>query len=96
MSYLLSCKNTNTAMELFKRLDSSKIKARVVPTPSSLGKGCGLSFIVNTEEDLKKIDICIDIIDVYQLEKNSNGIIKYNKMTEGDLYARNINFTTKI
>ena len=73
MSYLLNCANSNVAMELLNELKADGVKTRVVPTPSAIVDGCGLSLII-MDEDLKKIDKKSDKFVAYQIEKDNTKV----------------------
>ena len=78
MSYLLNCENSNVAIELLNALKEDGVKARIVPTPSSIIDGCGLSLII-MDEDLIKIDKKSDKFVTYQIERE-NIKVYYKKL----------------
>ena len=57
MSYLLNCENSNIAIEILNELRDQGINARVVPTPSSIIDGCGLSLVIKSETDFEKVSM---------------------------------------
>ncbi len=80
MSYLLNCENSNIAIEILNELRDQGINARVVPTPSSIIDGCGLSLVIKSETDFEKVSMYGDKYIAYQLVKNTKGKIEYKKV----------------
>ena len=79
MSYLLNCENSNIAIEILNELRDQGINARVVPTPSSIIDGCGLSLVIKSETDFEKASMYSDKYIAYKLIKNIKGKIEYKK-----------------
>ena len=67
MSFLLSCKNSEIAIELMNKLKNVGIETKIIPTPSALNVGCGLSLFVKSDEEINKIDKHSDKFDTYQI-----------------------------
>ena len=67
MSFLLSCKNSEIAIELMNKLKNVGIETKIIPTPSALNVGCGLSLLVKSDEEINKIDKHSDKFDAYQI-----------------------------
>ena len=67
MSFLLSCKNSEIAIELMNKLKNVGIETKIIPTPSALNVGCGLSLLVKSDEEFNKIDKHSDKFDAYQI-----------------------------
>lgn len=72
MDYLLNCENSNIAIELLNKLREEGVRARVVPTPSSIIDSCGLSLIIDGDNDLKKINKYSDKFVAYQIESKDS------------------------
>ena len=79
MDYLLNCENSSIAIELFNEFKEAGIDVRVVPTPSIILDGCGLSLIVMCDKVLKTIDKRSNKFVAYQIEYE-NGKKLYKKL----------------
>ena len=51
-TYLLTFDSTHEAMAAFRRLDEAKISYVTIPTPTAIGKGCGMAALVTLREGL--------------------------------------------
>ena len=80
MSYILNCENSNTAIEILNELKNQGINARVVPTPSSIINGCGLSLVIKSEADFENANKYSDKFIAYQFDKSINRKIEYKKL----------------
>ena len=80
MSYILNCENSNTAIEILNELKNQGINARVVPTPSSIINGCGLSLVIKSEADFENANKYSDKFIAYQFVKSINRKIEYKKL----------------
>lgn len=80
MSYLLNCENSNIAIKLFNELKTKRIVAKIVPTPSSISSGCGLSLVINNDEDFNSIDKRSYKFVAYQIDKNDEKHSNYTKL----------------
>ncbi|MBP3201222.1 MAG: DUF3343 domain-containing protein [Lachnospiraceae bacterium] len=80
MSYILNCENSNIAIEILNELRDQGINARVVPTPSSIINGCGLSLVIKSEADFEKTNKYSDKFIAYQFTKSINRKIEYKKL----------------
>lgn len=58
-------------MELLNELREEGVRARVVPTPSSIIDGCGLSLVIKGDDEFKKANKYNDKFIACQIIKNS-------------------------
>ena len=71
MSCLLNCKNTTIAISVMNELKNKNVLAWIVPKPSQISDGCGLSLIIN-DVDFNIIDTNSDKYVVYLVESLNN------------------------
>lgn len=65
--YIITFKNTHSAMEGEKILKKEKVNNQVMPTPTIVTRSCGISLKIE-EEEYPKI---IEIIDKNEIEPKS-------------------------
>jgi hypothetical protein len=72
--YYILFPNVDNGLKLSQLLRSAKIQAIIAPTPREASKCCGISVLINQEDDLPAVKDCIaqndiEIISIFELTK---------------------------
>ena len=85
MEYIITFKNTNNAIKAEQGLLKKELKVGVLPLPSQISAGCGISLRISPDE-IKPALVALADMNIVEiglfLRKNENGQLVYTEIKD--------------